>query len=645
MSKKAMDSATFMNVDANNRHITARLITYGERSRNGHSYMPGAFDHLDNMTFPVYYNHESGSQYNIMGTSVVQRVSDGLMVDIKLNDSWQANTIWERVKDKGINFVSLHAIMEQTHLNAAKDTILIDKADILEVSMVDIPGNAGALIESIDSLQENWGVEETVKNEIKTDENNLEGAEQPPKSVQDGINKKEIKVEKPQMEDIKMEITMPKTALDCSKKIEELKAQKAANIQTLNNLGGQMKAVDSLGVDEMTELKVESEAIEKEQVALDSMIKDLKDHKEAIMDQMANVLGTDKKVLNKYDNAEESYLRMVQNAIVAKDGLAIDDATIPDTISKDIIVEIGKNNKIIDKVMKEFNKAEKAITYLIATSNANIVKGPKGGVTNAKQTAIVESEYLGLGEMATALYMDDNIRTMSIAEFRQWYIDQMVKAITDEIALEIQLGAGIDGTKPYGVQGVASAWSRDLGLTKVMSIAGASLTYEDIIRAAAKVKAPNTKLILSIHPDMKVLLEESMLANYGNAEFLMGQLNSRFEIYEDENLAPAISSVTPDKPLFILGNYKTFKLSFAKGSMVQVGATSMDINRKNELYAHSDLRGSGVKKEQFVQVHVTGQMPVVAGASVEKAEVVADTVVEEVKEDKPAGNRRGSANK
>src|SRR6188474_2535071 len=94
---------------SDNRQIYSRLITYGEYSRNGWTYLDGSFDGTNLNTVPVYDRHNTWSNDYLIGSATIEKVKDGLMCKIQLNDDTfeRATDVWNRVKNGNIQHVSL----------------------------------------------------------------------------------------------------------------------------------------------------------------------------------------------------------------------------------------------------------------------------------------------------------------------------------------------------------------------------------------------------------------------------------------------------------------------------------------------------------------------------------------------------------
>ena len=110
---------------------------------DGRTILPGAFQHQDNMTVPLVYQHGGRDVHNVLGKVSLSHRNDGVYAKGFFNDSSAADAARSAVKHGDITQMSIHANrLREDHAN-------VKHGEIVEVSLVLKGANRGAVIEDV----------------------------------------------------------------------------------------------------------------------------------------------------------------------------------------------------------------------------------------------------------------------------------------------------------------------------------------------------------------------------------------------------------------------------------------------------------------------------------------------------------------
>lgn len=131
--------------------------TYGKADRDGDVILEGAFDKsvAARRKVPMLFNH-SWSKDNIIGKIEVLSTQGALKVKGTFDPTEpNAVDVYNKVKFGSIDSLSIGFILKDFEIK--ENTYVIKEVDLLEVSVVTIPANAEATIQSVKQLKEMEG--------------------------------------------------------------------------------------------------------------------------------------------------------------------------------------------------------------------------------------------------------------------------------------------------------------------------------------------------------------------------------------------------------------------------------------------------------------------------------------------------------
>lgn len=134
--------------------IKGFATTYENQDRHGDIVKAGAFDEMTRFKIPMLFNHN----YNaVIGNITLEKCKDGIIAKGKFNSTAIANDVKEMVKNGDISDLSVGMIIKQATPHdkdrpyGSRD---IEKAEILETSIVTIPANPQATINEVKSYDD-----------------------------------------------------------------------------------------------------------------------------------------------------------------------------------------------------------------------------------------------------------------------------------------------------------------------------------------------------------------------------------------------------------------------------------------------------------------------------------------------------------
>jgi len=110
---------------------------------DGRTIKPGAFEHNDNQTVPLVWNHNHKDADNVLGHALLEYRDEGVYAYAKFNDTSQGRNAKELVRNKDITALSIYANKLKHNI---KDVI---HGNIRELSLVLAGSNPGAYIETV----------------------------------------------------------------------------------------------------------------------------------------------------------------------------------------------------------------------------------------------------------------------------------------------------------------------------------------------------------------------------------------------------------------------------------------------------------------------------------------------------------------
>lgn len=578
-------------------YLTGRAVNLGEISRNRNSYESG-FIAPGTYEVPALYNH---STENVIGSTKYLVSENYIDFEMKLNpDLPKAMEVWSMVKNENVKHVSIsvypneYNYIQSSESKDGKGYYAITQGELLELSIVPVPGFNDAKINTYESLEETPKVEKQLK--------------------------KEYKYKRSSMNKIETVSQANEAIKNCDDLIQ-------ANEALVNAKKGTLKTKkEEFTTEETQEMMLEIETLENE-------ITKEKLNKESVLRIKKDILEAQERIIQNSTNetfvsegmSGEALEESVWLANIQKHGFseANDQGGVtPLTLLNDIIADIetaGKLTGLTTKVSNAQNLEYIPFADLLENIHVGMYGSPENDVDGGYTTS---KKMLALATFAHFIPITENERRMTLPAFRTWLIKNIVDVVVTQIDNAIISGnlhdAGIN--EDYGIQGVASTWSLDNGLTTKYKLkADTAVTVEDIIQASALIKS-SAKQTLVIHPVIWAEMQIDALSNAGNAAFIQTILNS-YNLVLKHEMPSALTEVTATKPAFALGVFSEFELRYATSAMVQVGQTPKDKHRTNTIHVHADIKGSAMKKEQFVCGWTTATLPagglLVEGASVQ----------------------------
>lgn len=147
--------------------ITGQAVVLGEKSRNGVVYED---IQVENKNFPLLNNHNSN---DVIGNVTFEKTGNIINFSAKLNPKINnAMRIWENIKHGDISNVSIGVNPIEYDWAEDYSTMYVRKGELLELSIVPIPGFKNAKIKTIEKLGEAKKEEEMNLKEIPMSELN-----------------------------------------------------------------------------------------------------------------------------------------------------------------------------------------------------------------------------------------------------------------------------------------------------------------------------------------------------------------------------------------------------------------------------------------------------------------------------------------
>jgi HK97 family phage major capsid protein/HK97 family phage prohead protease len=231
-------------VDTEKMEINGIAIMLGMKSRNGYYYEKGCFE-KGTINVPALSIHDDRE---VIGNSDVTFNNDIGSFTMRLNPEIEiARKRWENVKHGDIKFVSIGAMINEYHFDD-DDILRITKAELLELSLVPIPGMKDAKILDFQGLN----INEIKESELKK----MDFKDMALSELNEKIKSQKLEISKNEEE--LMGVKQVIEACEDDKTIEDLveeKSTKEKNIVEAKETLVEMQAVQVIRENRLQELK------------------------------------------------------------------------------------------------------------------------------------------------------------------------------------------------------------------------------------------------------------------------------------------------------------------------------------------------------------------------------------------------------
>jgi HK97 family phage major capsid protein/HK97 family phage prohead protease len=537
----------------------------------------------ENVTFekqlPLSNNHNMS---DIIGNANIQMTGEEVTFEANLNPKISnAMKIWENIKHGDISNVSVGVSVTEGSYNDDYTQFTVTKGEIVELAVVPVPGFKDAKITQVEQLG----------NQV------VEG-------IEIDVEKLHQEIEEKNKEAIMAIKTLSEAyslKSELEKRLESLKESKRAAELDLNNKSKQMTSEEKLLQADKIEGFISQTKENKSKLEdLLSTIEVMETEESRIFRDLnlENQAGAVNAVIK---NDESAFLEKLQN--IGQENVTGSTFAMPQTISSAIITQIEQTPSLIGLVTRVMNSGN-SVVYLVGESDKAVKRGLYTDPTCAiAQNATVENVVVMMGTIGCKISITDAERNKTIPEFKQWLIMVLTETIIENLDIDLIQGSGkTTGTTPqvYGLQGIATQAQKDLGQVEVIeydATAGLdfglvnSLLYStkkaDTLACNRKTLGAITSIVGDSGMPIFPIIPGAIFDKLGTLNIV---INDQMEDLE---------TTAPGKPAILVGQMSAYRADFAKGTMIELGQTSIDACRNNEIYAYSDCTGSIVIPNRF----------------------------------------------
>ena len=584
--------------------ISGTALPLNKLSRNGVVYENVTFD----VTVPLAYNHNLDA---IIGNATLQNVGNELIFEAKLNEKVEkARTVWENIKHGDILHVSVGVMATEGSYNEDYTQFTVTQGELYELSVVPAPGFTDAKIRTVEKIEDDE--EEDDKEDDTKDDKEEPDTENPDTEEPDteDPDKKDPEDDEETPKKTKNKEAIMPTEIKTLSEAYSLQTELEKRIKTVQE--SKQNAENDIALNSKDMTSEEKEAVVKKVEGFKAQLAENKEKLTNLEESIQNMEQEDSRVFrsigmenfkggNKALKSDEtSFLESIQN-LSFKENTAGTTAAMPVSIASDIITEVADTPSLISMVTKNFN-ATNITEYIIGATDGKVSRGEYDEPTCAvKATITVDKIAIKLGTLGTFITVSDAERNKTIPQFRAWFIQACALSIVENLDYDLIQGNSVNAAGLYyGLQGIASTKQKALGKVATIEYTIADGINYDVLNQLFYATKKATAIAMTRKTQGIIA---GLTTEAGNPLFPIG-VNGRYQTIGGLNVVinsqmAELETSTAGEPAIIVGNMPSYRADFAKGTMIEVGATPIDKCRNNDIYAYSDCSGSIVETEMF----------------------------------------------